>query len=170
MRRYVHHELTAVAEAVGAAAVTAPVVFAVHGVPKFDGDSRVLAILAAFSAVNGVLAGTRLRWLGGEKQEFEDAVPLADPDSVLPTPGESLRRSFDKSAVFLVLFGLTVGLVWAAPIMAFWSLIFLPERLIKGAYGSFWERRHGVLLWQGRVPEQPLGKGQYLYSSVRKPD
>ncbi|MER5685485.1 hypothetical protein [Streptomyces sp. NPDC002205] len=160
----------AVAEAVGAAAVTAPVVFGVHGVPKFDVDWRGLAILVAFSAVNGVLACTRLRWLGGEKQEFEDAVPLANPDSALPTPGESLRRSFDMGfAVFLVLFGLIVGLVWA-PIMALWSLLFLPDRLIKGAYGGYWERRHGVLLWRGCVPEQPLGKGQYLYSSVRQPD
>ncbi|MFJ6837035.1 hypothetical protein [Streptomyces sp. NPDC091209] len=31
----------------------------------------------------------------------------------------------------------------------------------------FWERRHGVVLWRGRVEEQPLGKGRYLCSSPR---
>ncbi len=170
MRRYVHHELMAVAEAVGATLVTVPVVFGVRGVPRGEGDWRALALLAAFSAVNGVLACTRLSWLGGEKREFEDAVPLADPDSVLPTPRESLRRSIDRGfAVFLMLFGLVFALIWV-PIMALWSVLFLPERLIKAAYGTYWERRHGVLLWRGHVPEQPLGKGQYLYSSVRQPD
>ncbi|WP_406420571.1 hypothetical protein OH809_23315 [Streptomyces sp. NBC_00873] len=159
----------AAAEAVGATVVTAPVVFGVRGVPRDEGEWWCLALLAAFSAVNGVLACTRLRWLGGEKREFEDAVPLANPDSVLPTPRESFRRSFDWGfVVFAMLFGLVFSLIWV-PVMALWSLLFLPERLIKGAYGIYWERRHGVLLWRGRVPEQPLGKGQYLYSSVRQP-
>ncbi|ELP69347.1 hypothetical protein ACKI1I_40695 [Streptomyces turgidiscabies] len=41
------------------------------------------------------------------------------------------------------------------------------ERIVKGVYVYFWERRHGVLLWRGRVEEQPLGKDQFLYSSPR---
>ncbi|MET7383469.1 hypothetical protein ABZT08_32580 [Streptomyces sp. NPDC005526] len=170
MRRYVHNELMAVAEAVGATIVTAPVVFGVRGVPRDEVAWQALAFLAAFSVVNGVLACTRLRWLGGEKREFEDAVPLANPDAVLPTPRESLRRSFDwSSAVFSMLILLVPALIWA-PVAALGPLLFLPERLSKAAYGIYWERRHGVLLWRGHVPEQPLEKDQYLYSSVRQPD
>ncbi|MER6331895.1 hypothetical protein ABT298_21675 [Streptomyces sp. NPDC001034] len=160
----------AVAEAVGALVVTATVVFGVRGVPGDEGEWRFLAFLAAFSAVDGVLSCTRLRWLGGEKRRFENAVPLANPDSVLPAPRESLRRSFDVGfGVFLMSLGLVFSLIWV-PIMALWAVLFLPERLVKGAYGFHWERRHGILLWRGCVPEQPLGKGQYLYSSARQPD
>lgn len=53
--------------------------------------------------------------------------------------------------------------------MALCPLVLVPERLTKGAYATYWERRHGVLLWRGHVPDQPLGKGQYLYSSLRQP-
>ncbi|MGW3356932.1 hypothetical protein ACWDFL_16140 [Streptomyces bungoensis] len=157
----------AVVEGVAATVVVAAVVFGVRGVPVGEVHWPFIALVTAFSAVNGVLACTRLRWLGGAKRDFEYAVPLANPDYVLPTPRESLRRSFDwSSALLSVSVGLAFSLTWL-PIMAFWSLLLVPERLIKGAYGILWERRHGVLLWRGRVPEQPLGEGQHLYSSAR---
>ncbi|MFB7114108.1 hypothetical protein [Streptomyces sp. NPDC056291] len=109
-------------------------------------------------------AGELVRLVSG------DAVPLVNPDSVLPTPRESLRRSVDWGfVVFHMLFGLVFSLIWV-PIAALWALLIVPDRLIKGAYGIYWERRHGVLLWRGHVPEQPLGKDQYLYSSARQPD
>lgn len=78
-----------------------------------------------------------------------------------------MRRSFDGSFVVIVgLMTLVLGLLWG-PWAASWGIVFIPERIVKGVYVSFWERRHGVLLWLGRVEEQPLGKDQRLYSSPR---
>ncbi|GGJ80406.1 hypothetical protein GCM10011583_09880 [Streptomyces camponoticapitis] len=56
----------------------------------------------------------------------------------------------------------------------FWSpwAVLLPvalsvEWLMRACTAAHWERRHGLLLWRGGVKEQPLAKGQFLYSSVR---
>ncbi|MET8538831.1 hypothetical protein ABZV67_46180 [Streptomyces sp. NPDC005065] len=170
MDRYAHNELTVVIEAVCAVAINASVMFGVRGVPRIDaGAGWLLVFFIALDAVFGVLACTRLKWLGGEKRDFESAVPLANPDTVLPTRGESFRRSFDWGFfAFLVVPCLVVALVWE-PLVALWPLVLVPDRLAKGAYATYWERRHGVLLWRGHVLDQPLGKGQYLYSSVRQP-
>ncbi|MEU9878088.1 hypothetical protein [Streptomyces phaeochromogenes] len=170
MVRYVHHELAAVVEVGVAMAVTAPVVFGVRGLPQADSGEVFLALyLAGVSALFGLLAvSTRPWWLGGEKRDLESAVPLTDPKAVLSAPRESMRRSFHGS--FIVTVGLPTlafGLLWD-PWGAAWGIVFIPERLVKGVYVSFWERRHGVLLWRGRVEEQPLGKGQFLYSSPRQ--
>lgn len=58
------------------------------------------------------------------------------------------------------------GLLWN-PWAVAWAVLLVPERIVKGVYVFFWERRHGVLLWFGNVEEQPLGKGEFLYSSPR---
>lgn len=169
MVRYVHHQLITVVEAGIAVAVTAPVVFGVRGLPQVD--SAMVALLLSFagaSALFGLLAvSTRLNWLGGEKRDFESAVPLTDPEAILPAPRESLRRSFDGGFVVIVgLPFLVFGLLWA-PWAIGSAVLFVPERIVKGVYVFFWERRHGVLLWRGKVEEQPLGKGQFLCSSPR---
>lgn len=169
MVRYVHHQLAAVVEAGVAMAVTVPVIFGLRGLPQADSEKVLLALyLAGVSALLGLLAVlTRPWWLSGEKRDFESAVPLNDPEAILPAPRESMRRSFDGS--FVVIVGLPIlllGLLWD-PWAVGWGIVFIPERFIKGVCVSFWERRHGVLLWLGRVEEQPLGKGQFLYSSLR---
>ncbi|MCI3278574.1 hypothetical protein [Streptomyces cylindrosporus] len=159
--------MTAV-EAGVAVAVTAPVVFGVRGLPEGDGFKvALLLLLAGISALFGLLAGTtRSNWLGGEKREFESALPLTDPDAVLPTPRESLRRGFDAGfVVILAVPSLALGLLWD-PWAVGWAALFAPERIAKGVCLIFWERRHGIRLWRGRVAEQPLGKGQFLYSSA----
>ncbi|MGW1736370.1 hypothetical protein OG830_01935 [Streptomyces sp. NBC_00121] len=170
MDRYAHNELTVVVEAVCAVAISASVVFGLRGVPRIDADAGwLIAFYIALNGLFGVLACTRLKWLGGEKRDFESAVPLANSDTVLPTPGKSLWRSFDWGFfAFLVVPCLVVALVWE-PLVALWPLVLVPDRLAKGVYVTYWERRHGVLLWRGHVPDQPLGKGQRLYSSVRQP-
>ncbi|MGX4695162.1 hypothetical protein [Streptomyces sp. JNUCC 63] len=166
MRRYVHHELTTIAEAVCAVAISVPVVFGVRGIPKVDAGWRAAVAVIALGAVYGVLTSTRLTWLGGEKRDFERAVPL-NPDTALPTPGESLRHSLDgRFVAFLVVSTLVVALFWE-PLAALLPLIFVPDRLAKAAYAAYWERRHGIMLWRGHVPDQPLEEGQYLYSSIR---
>ncbi|MFD4599277.1 hypothetical protein ACFWPQ_14745 [Streptomyces sp. NPDC058464] len=170
MVRYVHHQLITVVEAGAALAVTAPVVFGVRGLPQDDSNFvAILLYLAGCSVFFSLLAvSTRSRWLGGEKRDFESAVPLADPEAILPTPRESLRRSFDGAFVVLIgLMSLVFGLVWGLAAIGFAVVFLVPERIVKGVYAFFWERRHGVLLWRGQVVAQPLGKDQFLYSSPR---
>ncbi|GAA3784914.1 hypothetical protein [Streptomyces chiangmaiensis] len=169
MRRYVHDQLAAAVEAVGATAVSVPVAFAVRGVPQAAEVWWAVAFFTALAAVFGVLACTPVRWSGGKKRDFERAVPLADSERGLPAPGDSLRRSFDWGfPAFLAVSGLVGALLWG-PMAGLWPLLFVPERLVKAAYGTYWERRHGVVLWMGLVSDQPLGKNEFLYSSVRQP-
>jgi hypothetical protein len=167
--RYVHHQLITVAEAAAALAVTVPVVFAVRGVPTPPEDFwQVSAALAVFLALIGLLSCTVGR-RGTEKRDFETALPLADPDAVLPTPRESLRRSFTPGFVaYLMVVCLVLALVWE-PLVAFAPLLYVPDRVVKGAYAAHWERRHGLVLWRGHVADQPLGDEQSLYSSGRRP-
>ena len=169
MVRYVHHQLVTIVEVAVAMAVTAPVVFGVRGLPQ-GASGEVLYVLSVFgaSALFGLLAiSPRSHWVGGEKRDFESAVALNDPEALLPAPRESMRRSFDGSfVVFVALSCLVFGLLWGLWGVG-WAVVFIPERIVKGVYASFWERRHGVLLWRGRVEAQPLGKGQFLYSSPR---
>lgn len=167
--RYVHHQLSAVVEVGIATAVTAPVVIALRGLPQTGSGEVFLAlwlvVVMALIGLQEVL--TRSWWLGGEKRDFESALPLTDPEAILPVPRESMRRSFHGS--FIVTVGLPIllfGLLWD-PWGVAWGVVFIPERFVKGVYVSFWERRHGIFLWLGRVEEQPLGKDQRLYSSPR---
>lgn len=168
MVRYVHQQLMIFVEAACAMAITAPVVSGVRGVPKVSSDLwPYLLFILGGCALFGALACSRWRWLGGEKRDFETAVPLANPEAVLPAPKEALRRSFYGGfVVILAVPSLVVGLIWE-PLAILWPLAFVPDRAVKGTYMAYWERRHGVLLWRGHVEEQPLGKGQFLYSSAR---
>ncbi|MCX4580643.1 hypothetical protein OHB41_47475 [Streptomyces sp. NBC_01571] len=167
MVRYVHFQLATIFEVGAAIGVAAPVVLGVHGLPQSNYALPLLCVLGS-SALFGLLAvSTRSGWLGGEKRDFENAVPLADPEAILPAPRESMRRSFDGSFVVIVaLPTLVFGLLWG-PWVISWGLFFVPERIVKGVYTFFWERRHGVLLWRGKAEEQPLGRDQFLYSSPR---
>ncbi|MFE7841950.1 hypothetical protein ACFU53_39620 [Streptomyces sp. NPDC057474] len=169
MVRYVHHQLITVAEAAAAMAVTVPAVLVLRDLSKPSaGFWQVGVPLMAFLAVFGLLSCT-VRRLGGEIRDYEAALPLADPDSVLPTPQDSLRRSFDVGFVgFTVVTCLVIALAWE-PLVAYWPLVPVPDRVVRGAYAARWERRHGLLLWRGHVADQPLGAKQYLYSSVRQP-
>lgn len=149
--------------------VTMPVVLALRDVPESDGELwRAGLAVAAVLAVSGLLSCV-VGWPGSEKREFETALPVADPKSVLPTPQESLRRSFGWPFVgFLVATSLVAALAWE-PLAVFLPLLFVPARLVTGTYAAYWERRRGLLLWRGHVTGQPLGEKQYLYSSVRQP-
>ncbi|MFE7011611.1 hypothetical protein ACFVAQ_14095 [Streptomyces sp. NPDC057651] len=170
MRRFVHNELTTIAEALCAVAISAPVAFGVRGIPKADAGwwpITVLIPLSVGSAVSGVLACTRSTRLGSEKLDLERAVPL-DPETVLPTLGEPFLRSLAlRFIAFLVVPTLAAALLWE-PLIALMPLALVPERLARAAYAAYWERRHGVTLWQGHLPDHPLRKGQHLYSSVRQ--
>ncbi|MFE2692045.1 hypothetical protein [Streptomyces mirabilis] len=84
-----------VVEALCALAINGIVVLIVRAVPEVDAAWLFLGTLIAVSAAFGVIVCTRLSWLGGRKQDFENAASLTNPGPVLPTQGESLRRTFD---------------------------------------------------------------------------
>lgn len=167
--RYVHHQLITVAEAAAVMALAAPLAFIVHGLQPFEGGNVAgLQCVAGASALWGLsAASTRSKWLAGERGDFETAVPLTAPEAILPSPRQSLRRSFNPAFVVIAaLPSLAFGLLWS-PWAIGWILFLVPQRIAKGVYAYVWERRHGVLLWRGAVEEQPLAKGQFLYSSPR---
>ncbi|MFS4093173.1 hypothetical protein [Streptomyces sp. AF1A] len=158
MLRYVHNELTMVVQAVCAVAISAVVTFGVRDIPEVDAGWLVIAGVVAVSPVFG---------RRGEKRDFERAVPL-NPDTVLPTLGASLPRSQAlRFVAFLVVPTLLAALFWE-PLVALVPLVLVPERLANAAYAAYWERHHGVTLWLGHVPDQPLENGRNLYSSVRQ--
>ncbi|TPQ17793.1 hypothetical protein [Streptomyces sporangiiformans] len=171
MVRYVHYELMCSFVAVCAAAVSSAVAFSVRGAPEFEaGLGKTLAsfaFLGAFGAAWGLLTCSRLKWVG-EGHEFDTAVPLENPDAVLPTPGSELRGSVNGILfAFMVVSALLGAFLWDR-MLALCPLMFAPPWLTRAAYAARWERRHGLLLWQGEVDDQPLGEDQFLYSSVRQ--
>ncbi|ELP69341.1 hypothetical protein STRTUCAR8_03761 [Streptomyces turgidiscabies Car8] len=93
--RYVHHQFAVIVEAGVAIVITAPVVFGIRGLPQAESDMPLFLLgLSGISAFFGLVAVlTRSQWLGGEKRDFENAVPLAEPEAI-PAPRESMRRSF----------------------------------------------------------------------------
>ncbi|MGW1720449.1 hypothetical protein [Streptomyces sp. NPDC002156] len=171
--RYVHYEVACALLAFCAAVVSAGVVFGVEGAPETSGGVGravvfgliYLALVAGF----GVLTVSRIKWFG-EGRDFDKAVPLQEPAAVLPTRGEEYRNCVNV-LLFVVMAACAVGggLFWERD-LALFPLIFASAWLARGWWVARWERRHGVLLWKGRVRTQPLADDQYLYSSVRQPE
>ena len=69
--------------------------------------------VSGLSALFGLLAiSTRSPWVGSERRDFESAVPLNDPEAILPAPRESMRRCFPGPfAVIVALPTLLFGLL-----------------------------------------------------------
>ncbi|MBM9506208.1 hypothetical protein [Actinacidiphila acididurans] len=104
-----------------------------------------------------------------EGRSFRTVVPLEDPDAVLPAE-DALRHHLFDGGLMTVL--LLLILVFSLPWNSVAALCYLPligMWLLNAAYGTYWERRRGLLLWRGHVPAQPRGTGQIYYSSVRRP-
>ncbi|MFJ7963884.1 hypothetical protein [Streptomyces sp. NPDC096324] len=171
MIRYVHHQLRGTSVAACVMVVSAVVAFGVRGIPEHDGKSWwVVGLFVAVGALSGAVSITRLNWVG-EVRDFESALPLANPVAALPAQDPLRFRLLDVD--YLATMGVVIGvptlaasLLWH-PAAAFYPLVSATEWLMRAARAARWERRHGVLLWRGHVEEQPLGKGQFLYSSQR---
>ncbi|MYS23776.1 hypothetical protein GA0115240_15643 [Streptomyces sp. DvalAA-14] len=163
MERHLHHELMGVCSAVCAAVVSAAVAFGVRGLPTltwkweftWPAAGLVLLVLAAEIPI--------------EKRAFDSAVALDDPGAVLPADDALRHHLFDGRFLATLLVPTLIGsLVWE-PWVSLWPLSLVAGWMCNAAYTASWERRHGLLLWRGRVEAQPLGKGQLYYSSVRPP-
>ncbi|MGW0337964.1 hypothetical protein ACWD0J_40340 [Streptomyces sp. NPDC003011] len=152
MGRYVHDEVRAAIAAAAALSVTAAVLCAVRGFPELSGRWWLPhAVLIAVVALWTPVKASRLRWVG-RARAYEAAVPLADP----PAGGDSLRRRPVRLTVFagFLAAALAVSLLWepALTLLLGWrALSWLTESLVAAR----WERRHGVLLWQGHDEDDP---------------
>ncbi len=84
--RHVHHHLMGVAMAVCASVVSAPVAFAVRGIPAEVDDTvwRVVLLFFVGGVLFAMLTASRLKWIG-EVRIFEEAVALDDPETLHPT-------------------------------------------------------------------------------------
>ncbi|MFF2848784.1 hypothetical protein ACFVT5_21020 [Streptomyces sp. NPDC058001] len=153
--------------AVCASAISAVVAFVVRGFPAADDDGGrwVLLFLVGSCALGGLLGVSRLPHLS-ELRMFEAAVPLNDPEAVLPRDDTVRRHLVDVQILLIFLVpSLGLALFWS-PWAVLYPLPLAAEWLVRTGVAARWERRHGLLLWRGDLKEQPLGKGQMLYSSV----
>ncbi|WP_141698329.1 hypothetical protein [Streptomyces lushanensis] len=154
--------------AVCASAVSAAVAFGVRGIPATE-DSHgrwVFLFLLGACALGGLLGASRIPHIS-EVRTFETAVPLNDPEAVLPGDDTVRHHLVDRSSFLLFLVPSLIAALFWSPWAALYPLPLSAEWLVRACVAARWERRHGLLLWGGAVKEQPLGKGQLLYSSVR---
>ncbi|MFG3295147.1 hypothetical protein ACGF3G_40900 [Streptomyces sp. NPDC048179] len=145
-----------VAMAVCACAISAPVAFGVRGTPAVDNGAFWMAPLFVFGtiALAGILAATRLKGVG-EIRLFEEAVPVEDPGMIRPID-RSLRHNLVSTPILIVL--LVPALVMGLAANPWLTLVHLPlalDWLIRAGIAACWEKRHGVLLWRGYVPDRP---------------
>ncbi|MFF2364703.1 hypothetical protein ACFVU0_18685 [Streptomyces sp. NPDC058122] len=163
MVRYVHHELMGVCTAAAAAAVGLVVALPFRGLAHADAPGDVVAWSA------GILVVVLGLSLIGERRAFRRAVPLQDPDATLPRDYAPRRHLFNGGFLaFMLVLTVTLALV-ANPLGALCVMPLAAQWLVNAAYALHWERTHGLLIWRGDVPGQPLGKGQMFYSSPRPP-
>ncbi|MFF9625211.1 hypothetical protein [Streptomyces griseosporeus] len=156
--------MRAAATAAGALVASAAV-FAVRGVPTDVGGWRALGVSALVLAGIAGITCSRWKWVGFETRDFARALPLADPAAALPTPRPAAYRSFSGAqAVAAGVTALVLGLL-AHPLVAPFMACAAVDDVVVALHATRWERRHGVLLWRGRVPQQPLGPDRFLYSS-----
>ncbi|MFG2965771.1 hypothetical protein ACGFZS_21040 [Streptomyces sp. NPDC048288] len=156
MTRYVHHQLMGAAMAVCACVISAPVVFGVRGIPAVDDDALWLVPLGVFGSIVffGILGATRLKVVG-EVRLFEAAVPLEDPGMIRPVD-RSFRHNLVSTSFLCSL--LLPALVMGLALSPWLTLVHLPlalDWLIRAGIAARWEKRHGVLLWRGYVPDRP---------------
>ncbi|MFD5778685.1 hypothetical protein ACFVWX_08620 [Streptomyces sp. NPDC058220] len=169
MVRYVHHQLTGVTTAVCASAVGTLVAFSVRGIPAEDDSHGRLVVLFLFGlgALGALFAASPVPGIG-EVRTFKAAMPLNDPEAVLPSGNAPVRqRLFSWPFLLMLLVPSLIAALFWSPWAALYPLPLSVEWLTRACVAARWERRHGLLLWRGEVAEQPLGKGQLLYTSVR---
>ncbi|MFD5636981.1 hypothetical protein ACFWJM_22980 [Streptomyces sp. NPDC127077] len=163
MVRYVHHELRGAGMTVAAAAVGLVVALPFRALPHAEVPGDVVAWFA------GILVVVPCLSLIGEGRAFRRAAPLQDPAAVL-SRGHAPRPYLFHGGFLAVLLVLTLPLALVTnPLAALCVLPLTAQLLVNAAYALYWERTHGLLIWRGAVPEQPLGKGQIFYSSTRPP-
>ncbi|MDQ1016961.1 hypothetical protein [Streptomyces afghaniensis] len=156
MDRLVHHELRAVVSVLAATAVALTTAGLVRGFsPPSDPGRLGLCVAAVLASVVvwTLLKATRITWFS-EVRDFEKAPPVEEAGPVLPAERFLRDRPFSpRLFVLYLLFAVPLSLwePWAA-LLPLWSAL---DWLGQAALAAHWERRHGLLLWRGRVASRP---------------
>ncbi|MFE4695785.1 hypothetical protein ACFRIC_01725 [Streptomyces sp. NPDC056738] len=130
-------------------------------------DVELEGDLVAWSA--GILVVVSCLSVAMEWRSFRSAVPLRDPATVLAREHAPRPLLFHGGFfAFLLVMTLTAALV-TNPLIALCALPLAAQSLVNAVCAMYWERIHGLRIWRGTAPEQPLGKGQVFYSSSRPP-
>lgn len=165
--RRVHSELAVAAESVIALVISTAVVWSIRGVPDLWSPGLVSVIFVGLTVVCGLSALTRWGWMGGNRHWWESAVAVSDPGLALPTTRQSWARGSDPYFMGKqALMGIGLGLLVASP-LALLPLATVPDRVATAFVTFWWERRNELVLWQGKLAEQPLSADQFLYSTPR---
>ncbi|MEU4498677.1 hypothetical protein OG729_05805 [Streptomyces sp. NBC_00210] len=161
MVRFVHKQLAYASVCVVTGLIALAVGIAVNGPVRLPGWWFPLAMLG-WGIVWGLLSTTRLL-KEGDLPLFRAAVPIADSATVLSAPAQS-RRTLLKFYGTMFGFWIVVATVLAAfePLAAVFNLFWAVDPLMRAERAARWERRRGVLLWQGDVDQeaQPVPAGQ----------
>lgn len=107
---------------------------------------RILLFLPP--VIVAALAMTLLGWFG-DRSSYRAAVPLTDPCATTPRGGEALRRFTPRFAGVFVLeaaFYTALGLL--AEEAAGFIFLFAIITFVRSCWVTWWERRHGVWLWE----------------------
>lgn len=132
-----------------------------------------LAAVFACTVLMGFVSTSKLKKLG-DVPLFETAVPIADPATALSVPARArARRSLGRSYGAMFAFSFVVAMAFALfePVVTLLSCMFAVEPLMRAERAVRWERRQGVLLWQGHVEQdqQPIDTGQApVFTSPRR--
>ncbi|MFD3652219.1 hypothetical protein [Streptomyces sp. NPDC058620] len=156
MIRYVHHQLSGVATAVCASAVGAPLAFGVQGVMPVVGETvrTVVLILLGCSVLCGLLEASRLKWISVVR-DFDEAVPLKDPEAVLPADYSVGRLLVNWGFLPVMLVpALVMGLA-LDPWLSLTPLAMALDWLMRAGIAARWEKRKAVLLWREYIQSRP---------------
>lgn len=156
MIRYVHHQLMGVVSAVCASALSAPVAFGVRGeLPVVDDTVRKVAlVVVGCGLLFGLLEASRLRWIGLVR-DFDEAVPLKDPETVLPADYSVGPLLFNWRFLPVMLVpALVIGLA-VNPWLTLAPLAMAMDWLIRAGIAASWERKHAALLWREHIQSVP---------------
>ncbi|MFJ7947119.1 hypothetical protein ACIQ6K_26220 [Streptomyces sp. NPDC096354] len=134
---------------------------------------ELLATFFACQVLMGFVSTSRLKKLG-DIPTFEAAVPIADPATALSAPVRArARRSLGGSygAMFALSIVVVTVLALFEPIAALLNCTLAVDPLMRAERAARWERRQGVLLWQGHVEQdqRPADTGQApVFTSPRR--
>ncbi|MFF2506281.1 hypothetical protein ACFVTY_23255 [Streptomyces sp. NPDC058067] len=102
-----------------------------------------------------------LMGLKSERRRYESAVPLADPAAVLPDPSvvrRALLKGMAPVAAVIAVMGVVMVLLMQ-PMVGTVFATFPIGLLLRAERTARWERKHGVLLWQGNAAQPAPGSG-----------
>ena len=154
-RVVVSQRMMAAAMAVGAVPVLGTTL-AVDGGLALPGDGWAGALPIALLLAVFLLIGRK-----SERRRFEQAAPLDDPATVLPDPRvvrQALMKGMAPAAAVIAVMGVVMVLVMQ-PMVGTVFAVFPVGLLLRAERVARWERKHGLLLWQGNIAQPAPGSG-----------